>query len=478
MKPQPEKKPPSFGVSLFIMIVVFAVIMIPTLLWGSKVNALFLIAWLVAIILCTRIGVSYKEIQAGIVASCLKAIVPIMIILCVGGLVGTWMAAGTVPLIISFGVKMISPGAFLVTAFLLCAVSSVVTGTSWGTFGTAGLALAGIGLSLNVDPVITAGAVCSGAFFGDTISPMSDSPNMASGVSGVDLFKGIRHQAKVTVPSAIICGVIFWVLGMRYRGGHVDMEAINEIVTTIDMHYKTGFVTMLPVVFVVLLLVIKVPSIPAILSGGIFGGVIACLYQGVPVNDCITYFWSGYSIDTGMAFIDTLLNRGGIISMASTALMFLFAFGLFGILNAANVVDVVVTPLTKYLHSKLSLIVSTVLLSVLGTVLSAAMNFSYAFVGNIMGPVYEKRGLQKVNMMRALCIGCTAMTCIVPWSLSSGVASEFLGVTALQLIPYNLFLYISPLVLILWTIFGNDTKWVDQLSEEERQEELESYQQT
>lgn len=471
MKLHFEKKTPSFGYALFVMVAVFAVIMVPALAWGAKINALFLISWLVAILLCVPTGTTWKEIAKGINTYCIKAIIPIMIILSVGGLVGTWMAAGTVPAIISIGVQTVSPHAFLLTAFLLSMVCSLVTGTSWGTFGTAGLALAGIGLSLNVSPVMTVGAVCSGAFFGDTISPMSDSPNMASAVSDVDLFTGIKHQAKVTVVAAVICCVIYWILGLQYKGGAVDMEMISSIVSTIDTHFTVNFLTFLPAIIVVVLLVLKVPSIPAILGGGVAGGMVACLLQGETVNDCITYFWSGFSIDTGVSFIDTLLNRGGVTSMSSTAMMFLFSFGLFGIFDAAGVVDVVVAPITKHLHTKLSLVLATVGMSLLGNALSASMNFAYAFAGNIMAPVYDKKGLQKKNLMRALSVGCTGMSVLFPWSLSSGVISEFMGVTPMEILPCYFFPYVSFIVLVVWTIIGKDTKWVSELTEEERLKE-------
>lgn len=458
----PTRKTPSFGYALFVMVFVFATIMIPALAWGAKINALFLIAWLVAIILCLPLGVPYKELQDGMVANCKRAIVPIMIILCVGALVGTWTAAGTVPLIISFGVQAISPHMFLATAFILCTVCALITGTSWGTFGTAGLALAGIGISLNVNPVMTAGAVCAGAFFGDTISPMSDSPNIAAAVSDVDLFTGIKHQAKVTVPAALICIVLYYIIGLQYRGQDVNIELIGDITTTIDTHFRTGFVALLPAIFVIVLLACKIPSIPALLGGAIFGGLVGCFYQGHTLNEVITYFWSGFSIDTGVEFVDKLLNRGGVTSMTSTAVMFLFAFGLFGLLDAAGIVNAFVEPFTKHMKSKLSIVIATLVMSVFGTLVGASMNFAYAFAGNIMEPIYEKRGLCKENLMRALGVGCTAMAVLVPWSLSTTVAIPFLGVEPMELVPYNFFLFVAPVVLIVWTIIGKDTLWVSE----------------
>lgn len=228
---------------------------------------------------------------------------------------------------------------------------------------------------------------------------------------------------------------------------------------------------MFPAIFVIALLAFKIPSIPSILGGAIFGGVVACFWQGYSINDTITFFWSGFTIDTGVEFVDKLLNRGGVTSMTSTGVMFFFAFGLFGILDAAGIVDAFIEPFTKHMKSKLSLVIASVILSVFGTLVGASMNFAYAFAGSIMEPIYEKRGLEKENLMRALGVGCTAMAVLVPWSLSTTVALPFLGVEAFQLIPYNFFLFSAPVVLIIWTLIGKDTRWVGEAKPEKQQKE-------
>lgn len=461
MNEQKIAKKPSFGYALFTVIAVFSVIMVPALAWGSKIHPLFLLSWLVALPLCLRLGVSYKDLQNGVVQSCNRAIVPILILLINGGLVGTWNAAGTVPLIINLGIKFISPTFFLVAAFLLCVMCSMVTGTSWGTCGTAGLALAGIGMGMGIDPIITAGAICSGAFFGDTISPLSDGPNLCSGVTGVDLFVGIKHQAKVTVPSGIICAVLYLIMGLMLNSnGTVDYTVVNGISQTLESNFHMGVVAVLPMVIVFGMLAMKKASIPSLLTGAFAGGVIACLAEGKSIPDVISYFWGGYSIDSGMDMVDTLLNRGGITSMASTGILFLFAFGLFGILNAAGIIDALVEPLTQRLHSKLSVILATVFMSVLGNAIGASSNFAYVFAGNIMAPVYDRTRLDKVNLTRALAVGCTAMCTLLPWNMNSVVAAGHIGVSPAQLIPYSFFAYVTPVVLLVVTLMGFDTKYV------------------
>ena len=453
-------KKPSFGYALGTIVAVFAVIMIPALVWGSKIHPLFLLSYLVAFPLCLKLGVPYKKLQEGMVQSCSRAIVPIMILLINGGLVGTWIAAGTVPIIINLGIKLISPRIFLMAAFFLCVMCSLITGTSWGTCGTAGLALAGIGLGMGINPLLTAGAVCSGAFFGDTISPLSDGPNLCSGVTGIDLFVGIKHQAKVTVPSGLICAFLYLIIGLKASGTETDYSMINSISSTLEGHYHMGIVTILPMVIVFAMLATKKPSIPSLLVGAFTGGVIACLIEKQSIASVISYFWGGYTIESGNDMVDTLLNRGGITSMSGTAILFIFAFGLFGILNAAGIVDALVEPLTKRLHSKMSVIGTTVVMSVLGNAIGASSNFAYVFAGNIMAPVYERVGLDKVNLTRALAVGCTSMCTLLPWNMNAVVAAGYLSVTPAQLIPFTFFAYVTPIVLVIVTLFGSDTKYV------------------
>ena len=247
---------------------------------------------------------------------------------------------------------------------------------------------------------------------------------------------------------------------MLNSNGTVDYTVVNGISQTLESNFHMGVVAVLPMVIVFGMLAMKKASIPSLLTGAFAGGVIACLAEGKSIPDVISYFWGGYSIDSGMDMVDTLLNRGGITSMASTGILFLFAFGLFGILNAAGIIDALVEPLTQRLHSKLSVILATVFMSVLGNAIGASSNFAYVFAGNIMAPVYDRTRLDKVNLTRALAVGCTAMCTLLPWNMNSVVAAGHIGVSPAQLIPYSFFAYVTPVVLLVVTLMGFDTKYV------------------
>ena len=210
----PSRKKASFGYSLLVMILVFSVIMIPALAWGAKINALFLIAWIVAIVLCLPLGISYKELQEGVVNNCKKAIVPVMIILCVGALVGTWNAAGTVPIIISFGVQTISPHMFLATAFLLCTLTALVTGTSWGTFGILIPIVVEVFAGTNETMMIISISACmAGAVCGDHCSPISDTTIMASAGGQCNHINHVNTQLPYAVLVAAISFVTYVIAG-------------------------------------------------------------------------------------------------------------------------------------------------------------------------------------------------------------------------------------------------------------------------
>ena len=216
------------------------------------------------------------------------------------------------------------------------------------------------------------------------------------------------------------------------------------------------------------MLATKKPSIPSLLSGAVAGGVIACLVEGRSIAEIISYFWNGFSIDTGNAMANTLLNRGGITSMSGTAILFIFAFGLFGILNAAGIVDALVEPLTQRLRSKMSIIAATVVMSVLGNAIGASSNFAYVFAGNIMATVYDRTNLHKVNLTRALAVGCTSMCTLLPWNMNAVVAAGYIGVTPVQLIPFTFFALVTPIVLFVVTLLGFDTKYVGEEQKAER----------
>ncbi len=454
-----EKKKLSFGYALFVTVLSFSIIMIPAVFLGAKTQPLFLIAWMIAIPFCKRLGYTYKELQKGMLDFAARSLVPMTIVLCVGSLIGTWNACGTVPLITKLGLLTINPKYFLVMSFFICIVFSLFTGTSFGTCGTAGVALMGVGLSMGLDPLEIAAPIISGAYFGDAISPLSDSTNVAAGSVGVDLFESIKYQAITTIPAALISGAVFFVWGMHIDTSGVDMSAISEVIEGIEGSYRLGIVPLLPMIVVLIMLLLKVPSIPSILCGSISGFLVAWLYQGQSFASVAMSMWSGYKLESDNAFISNIFSRGGITSMSGTAFLFVFAFGLFGILSTAGIIDKVVEPLMKKVNSRLGGSICTILLGFISNATSASGNFSFVFVGNLMTPVYEKNHLNKWDLTRAMSVGCLLSGLLVPWNSNPLTVTGFLGVDAAAMVPYLFTPFITAAVLVAVELTGIDKKF-------------------
>ena len=233
-------------------------------------------------------------------------------------LVGTWMASGTVPVMIYYGMKVLTPGLFLPVVCILCTLMSTMAGTSWGTLATVGVACMGVAQGLGVPLPAAAGAVCTGAFFGDKVSPLPDSPVITATVCEVPLMDGIRHALISTGPAYLISLVFYFVYGLRYSGGSVGGEVYEDILSTVSAEFWLSPVLLLPVLVVVVLILMKKPTIPAFIAGIAAGAVMAMLCQGVSLHDILTVMYSGFSADTGSDVVNSMLNRGGFTSMLST----------------------------------------------------------------------------------------------------------------------------------------------------------------
>ena len=306
-------KPWQAGLMLLVGI---AVIIVGLLV--MKLNNRIVLA-LDGVIMCLMawcFGIPYAELQQGIKETVSSMIVAILILLAVGVLVGTWMASGTVPVMIYYGMKVLTPGLFLPVVCILCTLMSTMAGTSWGTLATVGVACMGVAQGLGVPLPAAAGAVCTGAFFGDKVSPLSDSPVITATVCEVPLMDGIRHALISTGAAYLISLVFYFVYGLRYSGGSVGGEVYEDILSTVSAEFWLSPVLLLPVLVVLILM--KKPTIPTFIAGIAAGAVMAMLCQGVGLHDILTVMYSGFSADTGSDVVNSMLNRGGFTSMLST----------------------------------------------------------------------------------------------------------------------------------------------------------------
>ena len=452
-----EKKETTFAFAALAMIACFAFIMLPGALAGAKIHVMFLLSWLIAITLCMLRGYTYQELQSGMISFIPKCVVPVLLILTIGSLIGSWCASGTIAYITYLGLQIISPKYFLATAFVVTLICACFTGTSFGTCGTIGVALMGVALGMGIDPLWAASPILCAAVIGDGVSPLSDTSNVIAGAVGTDMFESVKFQMPMTIPVAVITFIIYVIMGAMGTIQSADTSSINALVQAIGDSYNLGIHCLLPIILVFGLLILKMPAIPAILIGSLSGLVVACLFQGESFTQVINAMWSGYVLEADNQVVAELFSRGGISSMTATCVLIIFSFGLFGILNTAKVLDVLVVPLSKMIKSRFSGVVCVVILGFLAN-LSSSASFSEVFTGNIMGPVYEKLGLDKRDFVRAAVVGCLVFSMYIPFVVMPATVTSSLGVDPVAMIPYYISMPIYLVVLLVITYFNLDRK--------------------
>ena len=341
------KYPVSIGYAALVTGCVFGFVAVGLILFDAPLELMFLLSWIVVVPLLMRLGYKYGELQEMAWEMATASFEPNVVLIVIGAMIAVWIASGTIPMVIYMGLKFISPKIFLLSALILSSFTSLATGTSWGTLGTVGLALIGIGNAMGIPSPMTAGAIICGAYFGDKMSPLSDSTILAASVSGTDVMTHVKHMLWTTAPAYAITAILFVILGLHHVSGVYDMSTANEIMATFSRFYNFSLLEFLPIGIVLVLLVANTPSIIALMIGTVSGMFVAVLHQNVILGKLLDYMVNGFVIDTGSSFVDILLNRGGIMSMMSAFLAIFLALCISGMLDKTGVLSVLVNPLIK-----------------------------------------------------------------------------------------------------------------------------------
>lgn len=378
----------------------------------------------------------------------------VMILIGVGMLIGSWIIAGTVPTILYYGFSIFTPSMFLFSVCIICAILSLATGTSWGTVGTVGLALMGIGYGLGIPAHLTGGAIVSGAFFGDKMSPLSDTTNLTPASSGVELWEHIKGMLPTTVPAMVTALAIYAWMGMSYAGQDVDMSSIETIRTTMAEHYNLSIITLLPAVIVIGAAVKKMPAIPTIFAGVFASSLVAFFLQGVGVHDIFKVLQDGAVSSTGVEVVDKLLTKGGLMSMMWVVSLTLFAMGFVGALEYYGTLNAIMEKIKHLIRSRLGLIGATYT-SVLGvgTVIGDVYT-TLVLPGRLLKDKYDELGYRKTTLTRAIEDCGTLLSPLIPWNMGGSFVAATLGIGTLLYAPYAFACWLSPLFGLLWAITG------------------------
>ncbi|MGV3244497.1 Na+/H+ antiporter NhaC [Staphylococcus sp. 11261D007BR] len=407
-----------------------------------------------AIIITLLHGYKWDEVEEMMYKGIRHALPAIVIIMLVGLIIGAWIGSGVVAAMIYYGLKLISPTYFLAVVVLICGIVALAIGSSWSTMATIGVASMGIGISMGLSPGMVAGAVISGSYFGDKMSPLSDTTNLASGLTNVDLFEHIKHMFFTTIPGLIISLIAFFILGQIYGSNNLNQERIDTIMNAIDDSFTISPLLLIVPVIVIVIVALKVPAIPAIVIGVVLGFFTQIFFQGDSLLDAVTALQTGYEIDSGNETIDELFNRGGLESMFYTISLTLVAMTFGGLLEYSGMLKALINVVLKFAKSTGSLIAS-VIVSCIGTNVTCSEQYISIIVPSRMYvSTFIDKGLHPKNLSRALEDGGTLTSVFVPWNTCGVFIATTLGVSVAQYAPFAILNMVVPIISIIYGFIG------------------------
>lgn len=412
------------------------------------------IGTITAALVALKFGHTWKDIEEMMYKGIKLALPAIIIIMLVGLTIGAWIGSGVIATMIFYGLKIINPSFFLVTIAIICAIVSTATGTSWGTIGTIGVAGLGIGLSMGIPGAMIAGAVISGSYFGDKMSPLSDTTNLAAGLTSTDLFEHIKHMLYTTVPALVIALIVYAILGRRFATTEASAADIDQIIAVLqDNFILSPWLLIIPLV-VIVLVVRKVPAIPALVVGILLGYVAQIVVQGGSASFALEALQSGYIIDSGNAMVDELFNRGGMESMMYTVSLAIVAMTFGGVLEYSGILRTLIDQLLKIVKSTGSLITSTIGAAFFTNLTCSEQYISIILPARMYDKAYSERALASKNLSRAIEDGGTLTSVFVPWNTCGVFIYGTLGVHAFSYAPYAVLNFTVPLLSILFAYTG------------------------
>jgi NhaC family Na+:H+ antiporter len=454
--PEAEGSPRAPGLGLALLPIAFLVVFlfVQIRLFGGPPHLPLILASLVAAATGIFLGYPWREIEEGIVAGIAIALRAILILMVIGILIGTWIASGIVPVLIDYGLRLLSPAYFLLAACAVCAVVSVATGSSWTTAGTVGVALIGVGEGLGIAPPMTAGAIISGAYFGDKMSPLSDSTNLAPAVAGSELFEHIRYMMYTTLPALALSLVLFGILGWSAATGSIDGSQVAAIRSALAGSFELSPALLLAPALVIAVVALRLPALPALAGGALLGALLALWVQGSSLQQVLEVAQNGYVADTGSELVDELLSRGGLESMMSTVALVLCALTFGGVMERSGALRTLAAAILKLAHSTGSLVLATVASCIGTNVVAPDQYLSIIVPGRMYRETFEQRRLHPKLLSRTLEDAGTLSSPLVPWNTCGAFMSTALTVPVAAYLPYAFLNLLTPVIAVIIAFSG------------------------
>jgi NhaC family Na+:H+ antiporter len=473
MSPKSNKKKPSFIISLLPIIVLVGLLFLNVKIYGEDATygsnqIALIIATGIAAIIGLRLGFNWKKLEKGIVKSIKSALPAILILLLIGALAGTWMISGVVPTMIYYGLEIIHPSIFLVAACIVSAIVAMATGSSWSTIATVGLALIGVGEALGFHLPLVAGAIISGAYFGDKMSPLSDTTNLAPAMAGTDLITHIRYMALTTVPSILLTLIIFLILGFTIET-NANAGNVANIMETIEGKFYISPVLLIVPAIVVFLIVKKVSAVPALLIGTLIGAIAAVIFQPGIIQqiagETSSYAMACYKASMDAMFgkitileegnsMERLLTTRGMEGMMNTIWLIICAMAFGGVMEACGLLQKITKSIVSIAKSTGSLIATTAGTCVFFNATASDQYLAIVVPGRMFAETYEDRGLAPQNLSRTLEDSGTVTSVLFPWNTCGAAQSSILHVATGDYWMYCFFNLISPAMTVLFGYFN------------------------
>lgn len=451
-----EIKKPKLAQALFTFIALIAVMFIGIYIFKVDPHIPMFVGVIIAAITAIGLGYKWETIEKMMIDGIGKAMQSVLILAIVGMMVGVWLLSGTIPTMIYYGLKLLSPRFFLVAAVLICSITSLATGTSWGTMGTMGLALMGIGKGLGMPVGPTVGAILAGAYFGDKMSPLSDTTNLAPAMAGTDVFSHVKYMIKSTTVAYLISLIFFGVYGfMHTSNGNVDTSQAQILIDGISNNFNINPLLLLPPLVVIAAIALKIPAIPGIVMGLIAGAVLAPIFQAdANFGAILQCSLDGFTCETEIDSLNELLSTGGLMNMASSILMTLIAMMFGGIMEDTGQLEAIINLISKRIKTDAGLIGATEVTCVFSNIVMPEQYISLLVPGRMYASAYRKAGLHPKCLSNALESAGTVTSCLVPWNTCGMFILATLGVSTIQYAPWAVFNYLMPIITFVMAYMG------------------------
>ena len=417
------------------------------------VEILLIMASFIAGMVTLRLGYRWKDIENGIIDSIAKAMPAQMIIVVVGIMIASWIASGSIPMLIDYGLSIVSPSLFLATASLVCGIISLLTGTAYGTAGTIGIAFIGIAQGMGIPLAPAAGAIVAGSYLGDKISPFSASLNLATAAVRGNLIDTIQHLALTTIPAFLVGLVIYWIAGNQFAVHNVNTENITIIQETLRSNFVYSWLLLLPPLIVLVLTFFRKPIIPGMLISSAVALLLAAYFQNKPLALGMEYCVSGFKASTGMVLVDKLLSRGGLQEMMRISLVAFCAFAFAGIVQKAGMLDLLLEKILYFAKTNARLIASGVAAALTTALVTGSAYLSVLIPGELFAPAFKTKQLAAKNLARAT-QEAHSIVPVIPWAIAGVYMTGTLGVSTWDYAPWAVFNYIGFIFPLIYGYLG------------------------